>query len=275
MNASPLRFALVVLLLALSACVVAPPGPPPEVVRLQSDLDRLHADPDIALYGGQELADADAAVAALARSHSAYRHSAYGGDEDSFQHRVYIADRLIQTAEASALARYAEHRGAELGMERDRLLARTPARTVPPPLPAGAVPALDLRGSLAGLPMRDTDRGLVVSLDDSLFEPDRAELRPRAFAPLDQIVRAMRNDPAAVATVEGHTDASGNRDFDLDLSVRRAESVRNYLVAHGITPGRLTAGGVGSDYPVASNATPIGRAQNRHVDVIFRTVPRY
>lgn len=271
MNLAHLRLALILIAVAaLAGCVIVPPGPSPEVVRLQGELDRLHADPNIVAYGGQELIDADTAVDALARSNSPHRV-----DEEFFHHRVYIADRLIQTAEASARARYAEQRGQDLGVERDRLLAQTNARAVPPPYPAGRVVAGDLRSSLAGLPMRDNDRGLVVTLDDSLFEADRAELRPRAFGPLDQIVRAMRNDTASTATVEGHTDTSGNRDYDLNLSIRRAETVRNYIVSHGITPGRLTAGGVGSDYPVASNATLAGRVQNRHVDVIFRTVPRY
>lgn len=269
MNA-PYRFALVLAALAaVSGCVIAPPGPSPEVVRLQGELDRLHADPEVLAYGGRELADADAAVDALARVDAPRRTS-----EAFFHHRVYIADRLIRTAEASARARAAEQRGQELGRERDRLAAQVRATAMPPPPAPGSV-AGNLRGSLAGLPMRDSDRGLVVTLGDELFEPDRAELRPRAWASLDQIVRAMRNDPAATATVEGHTSPSGNRDYDLDLSIRRAEAVRNYLVSHGITPGRLSAGGVGSDYPVASNATPIGREQNRHVDVIFRTVPRY
>src|SRR3546814_4398795 len=118
--------------------------------------------------------------------------------------------------------------------------------------------------------MRDSDRGRVVTLGDNLFEPDRAELRPRAWAPLDQIVRAMRNDTAATATVEGHTSPSGNRDYDLDLSIRRAETVRNYIVSHGITPGRLSAGGVGSDSPIESNTTQLGREQNRPLDVILR-----
>ncbi len=269
MNLAHFRFALILVAMAtFTGCVIAPPGPSPEVVRLQGELDRLHANPDIVAYGGQELVDADAAVEALARADSP-RHV----DEAFFHHRVYIADRLVQTAEASALARYAERRGQDLGLERDRLAAQVRARALPPPA-AGFI-ARDLPASLAGLPMRDSDRGLVVTLGDDLFEPDRAELRPRAGAPLDQIVRAMRNDTAATATVEGHVSPSGDRDYDLDLSIRRAEAVRNYIVSHGITPGRLSAGGVGSDYPIASNATPLGREQNRHVDVILRTVPRY
>src|SRR5690606_11983446 len=95
MNLAHFRFALILVATAtFTGCVIAPPGPSPEVVRLQGELDRLHANPDIVAYGGQELVDADAAVEALARADSP-RHV----DEAFFHHRVYIADRLVQTAE--------------------------------------------------------------------------------------------------------------------------------------------------------------------------------
>src|SRR3982751_2171921 len=106
----------------LAACATVPPGPPPDVVRLQSDLDRLHSDPRIASNAGAELANADAAVDVLARN-------ARTLDSRAYTQGVYIADKLVGIAEATALARYAEQRGTELGVERDRLLARNEART--------------------------------------------------------------------------------------------------------------------------------------------------
>lgn len=267
MNVKRSGFTLVlVAFMALGGCVSVPPGPPPEVVRLHDQLDRAHADPDVVAYGDQELADADAAVASVDSLLTQPDVS-----EEYFHHRVYIADRLIQTAEANAHARQAEQRGKDLAAERDRLINQAGARPEPaPPAPVPSVPVSDLRASLAGLPMHDSDRGLVVTLDGTLFEPGRADIRPRAYASLDQIVRTMQADAAATATVEGHTSASGNRQYDLNLSITRAEAVRNYVVDHGITPGRLTAGGVGSDYPVASDAIESGRLRNDRVDVIFR-----
>ena len=103
-----------------AACATVPPGPPPDVVRLQNNLDRLHSDPRIANNAGTELANADAAVDVLSRNARTLPPREY-------QQGVYIADKLIGIAEASALARFAEQRGSELGMERERLLARNVA----------------------------------------------------------------------------------------------------------------------------------------------------
>jgi hypothetical protein len=99
----------------IGACATTPKGPPPEVVRLQHELDRLHADPRIAANADKELRDADVAVNTLARDGRRL-------DEPVYRHQVYLADRLVQTAEAAGAARYAEQRAKDLGVERDRLV---------------------------------------------------------------------------------------------------------------------------------------------------------
>ena len=83
----------------LGACATTPPGPPPEVVRLQNELDRLHNDPRVAPNAPNELRDADGLVADLSANG---RHM----ELRDYQHRIYIADRLVMTAEAAGLARY-------------------------------------------------------------------------------------------------------------------------------------------------------------------------
>lgn len=69
--------------------------------------------------------------------------------------------------------------------------------------------------------------------------------------------------------VEGHTDSRGPRDFNLELSQRRAEAVRDYLVSKGVPGDLFTVEGLGPDRPVASNATPDGRANNRRVEIVI------
>ena len=86
--------------LFVAGCATVPPGPPPDVVRLENDLDRLHHDPRIADYAGTELGNADAAVDVLARNARAL-------DEHGYAQGVYIADKLVRIAEASALAKRA------------------------------------------------------------------------------------------------------------------------------------------------------------------------
>src|ERR1700748_2671358 len=156
----------------LGACATTPPGPPPEVVRLQNELDHLHNDPHIAANAPNELHDADALVASLATNGRTM-------EVNDYQHRVYIAERLIQTAEAEGLARYAEVRARDLGAERDRLLvdSRThqlrSAQMAAADAQAAAMAAQQdaaasrsenemLRSDLASLQAQQTQRGFVV-----------------------------------------------------------------------------------------------------------------
>ena len=126
-----------------------------------------------------------------------------------------------------------------------------------------------MRTSLAELRARETERGLVVTLGDVLFELDRAELKPGATRNLDQLAASLRQNPKASIEVEGHTDATGGSSYNRSLSERRAQAVRDYLVSRGVDASRIQARGVGPDYPVATNATESGRQQNRRVEVII------
>ncbi|HET7844108.1 MAG TPA: OmpA family protein [Xanthomonadales bacterium] len=127
-----------------------------------------------------------------------------------------------------------------------------------------------MRRELAGLQMRDSDRGLVVTLGDVLFETGKAEIKPGARRSLDQMVRAMRDDRDATLVIEGHTDSVGKRAYNVQLSQRRANAVRAYLVNRGIASRRIEARGMGPDYPVASNRNEAGRQQNRRVEMIVQ-----
>ena len=98
------------------------------------------------------------------------------------------------------------------------------------------------------------------------FESGRADLTPDSYTVLDQVIASMNAQPEARLEVRGHTDAQGPANFNLQLSQRRAESVRQYLIKGGIDPGRVTAVGIGEDEPMASNANPEGRALNRRIE---------
>ncbi len=256
----------VVALTALCAgCVTVPTAPPPDIVRLQNDLDRLHNDPRIAVNAGDELSNADAAVATLSRN-------ARTLDAHAYQQGVYIAGKLIDIAQASALARYAEHAGVQLGAERERLLARagavdTPAvdaprvaQSLPPPLVRNGngeavIPARaeleTMQGELGGLESRVDERGLVVRLGDFMFEPGQPELTPSAERSLDSLARAMQVKPNTQASIAGY-GPGGDR-------VARAATVRDYLNARGVDLARLDLRG-------ASRTTAAGA--DAHVEIV-------
>jgi outer membrane protein OmpA-like peptidoglycan-associated protein len=115
-----------------------------------------------------------------------------------------------------------------------------------------------------------TERGSI-SLYGILFDFDKADLKPESRPALDEIAKLMQADSGLSIVVVGHTDSTGAFDYNIDLSARRAMSVRNELVsAYRISPERLTAAGAGMMAPVASNDSEEGRAKNRRVELVKR-----
>ena len=100
-----------------------------------------------------------------------------------------------------------------------------------------------------------------------LFKTNRAELNDNAFGKLDLIVEYMNKYPAKRILVEGHTDNQGSAAYNKNLSLRRAQAVKNYLVSKGITADRIEIIGYGESQPIADNSTPEGRQLNRRVEI--------
>lgn len=99
------------------------------------------------------------------------------------------------------------------------------------------------------------------------FETDSAAILANSHPELDRVV-ALMNKRRAKVRIEGHTDITGSASINLPLSRRRADSIRQYLIAKGIDPKMLMIAGYGSGKPIADNRTPEGRAQNRRVEFI-------
>ena len=99
------------------------------------------------------------------------------------------------------------------------------------------------------------------------FDFDKATLKAEAKPILDEAMQVLKQEGSVDIIVEGHTDSVGTDQYNLGLSRRRAETVRHYLVDHGVAPSRITAEGLGESKPVASNDTAAGRAQNRRVEL--------
>lgn len=118
---------------------------------------------------------------------------------------------------------------------------------------------------------RIDDETLRINFDsDILFAVDSAVLSPQSMASLDEFARVMRDFPQTAILIQGYTDSTGSEQYNMQLSERRAKSVHNHLALRGVEQGRMAAIGYGEGYPVADNATPEGRAQNRRVSILVK-----
>jgi outer membrane protein OmpA-like peptidoglycan-associated protein len=120
--------------------------------------------------------------------------------------------------------------------------------------------------------VKQESRGMVITLSgEVLFPSGESSLLPGAMMKLNEVADALtKSSPESKIVVEGHTDAQGKPAFNQELSLRRAQSVRDYLVSRGIAGDRVTAQGMGSTRPIASNANPEGRANNRRVEIVVQ-----
>jgi outer membrane protein OmpA-like peptidoglycan-associated protein len=108
-----------------------------------------------------------------------------------------------------------------------------------------------------------------VTLEGIYFDTGSDQLRPESHAALAEVGAMLQEYSDLELSVEGHTDSQGDDGYNLDLSDRRAASVRSYLIQEfGIDPARLSSRGLGETQPVASNDTPEGRQQNRRVELV-------
>lgn len=109
---------------------------------------------------------------------------------------------------------------------------------------------------------------LAISLrGDVTFDTGSAIVRPGLYSEIERIAETLVKYPDTVIQVEGHTDSTGTESYNMDLSARRAEAVKNLLVQKGVDPSRILSMSFGESKPIASNNSDYGRAQNRRVEI--------
>lgn len=162
----------------------------------------------------------------------------------------------------------------------------TPAQTIVPPAIPSPTPTarepVDFatpRKSGFGLPPGfgiPSAQDLQASLESSrrvtiygiTFDLESATITPSSIPAMEAILEYLKDNPGVRITIEGHCDALGDPAYNLGLSQRRAESVRDWLVGRGANGSNLSAVGRGETQPIADNSTPEGRAMNRRVDLV-------
>jgi outer membrane protein OmpA-like peptidoglycan-associated protein len=279
----PAAFAMSVLLAACSST----PTTTSQLDQARGDFAAAQNNPSVAANAPLEF---KAAADALDRANAAAAKKESLNEIDKL---AYIAKQKIATAQEAARAKQAEADVANAGRQRDeiRLEARTAeanqakasaerakaeADAAKAQADAASNSARDeaaknaaLQQQLADLQAKQTERGVIITLSDVLFNVDRAELSAEGMRTVQKVADVLMQEPQSVVLVEGFTDSTGTSQHNLELSQRRAESVRAALVGLGVPSGKIGTRGYGEAYPVASNADAGSRQLNRRVEIVL------
>jgi len=129
--------------------------------------------------------------------------------------------------------------------------------------------AAELEAQLAELNAKKTERGIVVTLGDVLFDSGQSRLLPEGVRNMAKLAAVFKSDPQRRASIEGHTDSVGTSRSNADLSQRRADAVMAALLREGVAADHLSTQGYGEENPTADNGTASGRQMNRRVEIVF------
>lgn len=252
-----------------------------------SHYDNARTDPQITRYAAVELKQAGDT---LNKADQALKND----EKDATVNQLaYIADQQINIAQQTASQKAAEAAIADASAMRTK--AQLDARTAEAEAAkqkmtqvqqtaeqqAAALAAAQAKSEsdqaliasqeaqLKALNAKKTDRGMVITLNDVLFAVNKAELTPGGMRNVQKLADYLKQDSKIKVLVEGYTDSTGSDSYNLELSERRADSVRSALVGMGIAEDRIAKQGYGKAYPVASNSNASGRQLNRRVEIIL------
>ena len=188
------------------------------------------------------------------------------------QRDAQTAQRDAQTAQRDALTAQrdaqAAQRDATVATQQATLAAGRTAQARQDAQSAEAT-AAQLQARLDALDAKPSERGMVVTIGDLLFDTNSAVLKPGAAQSVQRLGTFLQTYPQRNALIEGYTDSVGAPAANMALSERRAAAVRSALMAFGVVGERLATHGYGEGYAVGSNQTAEGRLSNRRVEVVL------
>lgn len=231
------------------------------------------AEPNRALdrpRGGYREPQDDPQITQLAPAALTQTGEAVGAADTAWTQRESSLAVVARTGAGSDKARADDRKAA-----RDLLLAQrdTQEKAIEPAVAKAAEHdkwrATDLEMQLKDLNQKPTERGDVISLGDVLFDSNRAALRSGGLRDMAKLVDFFKRYPNRTALIEGFTDSLGSERDNLQLSQRRAASVRNALIDQGVSADRLTSRGHGEAHPASTNTTQAGRQANRRVEIVL------
>lgn len=257
---------------AIAACATAPQRSE-QVEQARAEIQTLTQDPLAQQAGGKDL---EAARKSMQDAEMALQQKQPPAVVD---HYAYLAKRHAEAGEARVAEAHSRQEVARAEGDRNKILmdsrsreamnAQSQADAAKNQTAAAQAQLANAQQQLADLQAKQTDRGVVVTLGDVLFDTGQATLKPGADLAVNRLATYLSSNPQTKVLIEGHTDARGSEDYNIGLSDRRARAVSTALESRGIAADQIQTLGRGKAYPVASNDTPEGRQQNRRVEIVF------
>jgi len=259
--------------LLLAACATTSPETESALAQARAAVQGLEAQPLAAQTAGKALQDARQALAAAEAA--AQQHK----KPEEVAHLSYLARRDADIGQAIIAEHVANAKMAQAQSDRERVLresreheaalARQQAQQAQQSAQQAQLQAQQLQQQLADLQAKQTDRGMMLTLGNVLFDTNGDTLKPGSDELVSRLSQLLQEHPDIKVRIEGHTDSTGSDAYNQGLSERRAQAVAMALENRGVPQQRIQAVGRGKSAPVAGNDTAAGRQQNRRVEIIF------
>jgi outer membrane protein OmpA-like peptidoglycan-associated protein len=296
------RTTIAIAVAALIAGCASAPTKSPGAIDARNKLSQLQSNSDLANRATVAIKDADTAVRAAEVPQK---------DKALAAHLALIADLKVETARALAQTALAEDQRTALNEQREKArldartneadaaqvqaamaradsaeqklaanqskadadAARTEAANAQQQAADAQQQAAELQRQIEEMNAKVTERGVVLTLGDVLFTTGQANLKAGSTGNLNKLVKFLGDHADRTVVIEGHTDNVGSDASNQRLSERRADSVKAYLLAQGVSSTRLTAVGRGEGDAIADNDSAEGRQQNRRVEIVISNAP--
>jgi outer membrane protein OmpA-like peptidoglycan-associated protein len=249
MKRTPISIAVASAIL-LAACS-STPEQIPELDAARASVPKLEASP----RAGVAAANIAEARKALDRANALAEKDK---DIDDIRYEANVASAQAQIAETkidTVVAREEVEKGTA---ERQQVLLEARTRETE-----------RVQQELRDLQAKQTERGMVLTLGDVLFDTGKATLKPGAYTTIDRLAQVLNSSKGSRVLIEGHTDSMGTDANNQVLSEQRARAVESALLERGVSASQLSSVGKGESTPVAGNETGSGRQANRRVELIF------
>jgi outer membrane protein OmpA-like peptidoglycan-associated protein len=276
-NANVKSLVMSAVIVALAGCA-STPKESPILSQARNAVNQAEQDPNVSKYAPSELQRARASLSdaeATAKKngvtdadalHDAYSATLLARIKSGETERQQI---LLSARENEANRALMQARDAQAAAEQARNEAQN-AQTEAQRAQAQLLKEQEESRRLAGeLQAAQTQRGLVLTLGDVLFDTGRSELKPGAERTIDKLTSFLNENPERKVQIEGFTDSQGTDEYNQQLSQRRADAVASAIMARGVQADRVRARGYGEEFPVASNDNAGSRQRNRRVEVVI------